>query len=221
MKEPKVKTEKKRKSSVSSDTSDTEKEKKRRGFDLHLPKAPKFSLPKGEGEVDIEVDEPEVEVEKKRKSSVSSDTSDTDKEKKRKGFDIHLPKVNLPKFGGKAKVERDTEGPKEGYVVEDLEAVEVKAPKVKAEKQRKASTSSETSDTDKEGKRRGFDLHLPKALKLELPKFEGKGRVDGEVDGDGDKPREGFVVEDLESVEVKAPKSKSRKTEEVLSQLRH
>ena len=211
VKEPKVKTEKKRKSSVSSDTSDTEKEKKRSGFDLHLPKAPKFSLPKGEGEVDIEVDEPEVEVEKKRKSSVSSDTSDTDKEKKRKGFDIHLPKVNLPKFGGKAKVEGDTEGPKEGYVVEDLETVEVKAPKVKAEKQRKSSTSSETSDTDKEGKRRGFDLHLPKAPKLELPKFEGKGRVDGEVDVDGDKPREGFVVEDLESVEVKAPKVKAEK----------
>ena len=203
VKEPKVKTEKKRKSSVSSDTSDTEKEKKRRGFDLHLPKAPKFSLPKGEGEVDIDVDEPEVE--KKRKSSVSSDTSDT--EKKRRGFDIHLPKVNLPKFGGKGKEEGDVEGPTEGYVVEDLEAVEVKAPKVKAEKQRKSSTSSETSDTDKEGKRKGFDLHLPKAPKLELP----KGRVDGEVDVDGDKPREGFVVEDLESVEVKAPKVKVEK----------
>ena len=214
---PKVKTEKKRKSSVSSDTSDTEKEKKRRGFDIHLPKAPKVSLPKfggkGEGEVDIDVDEPgvEVEVEKKRKSSVSSDTSDADKDKKRKGFHIHLPKVNLPKFGGKAKVEGDVEGPKGGFVVEDLESVEVKAPKVKAEKQRKSSTSSETSDTDKEGKRRGFDLHLPKAPKLELPKFGGKGSVDGEVDVDVDKPREGFVVEDLESVEVKAPKVKVEK----------
>ena len=218
VKAPKVKTEKKRKSSVSSDTSDTEKEKKRRGFDIHLPKAPKITLPKfggkGEGEVDIDVDEPEVEVEveKKRKSSVSSDTSDTDKEKKRKGFDIHLPKVSLPKFGGKAKVEGDVEGPKEGYVVENLEAVEVAAPKVKAEKQRKSSTSSETSDTDKEGKRRGFDLHLPKAPKLELPKFGGKGSVDGEVDVDADKPKEGFVVEDLESVEVKAPKVEKQRT---------
>ena len=216
VKAPKVKTEKKRKSSVSSDTSDTEKEKKRRGFDIHLPKAPKVSLPKfggkGEREVDIDVDEPEIKVEvEKRKSSVSSDTSDTDKEKKRKGFDIHLPKVNLPKFGGKAKVEGDIEGPKEGFVVEDLETVEVAAPKVKAEKQRKTSTSSETSDTDKEGKRKGFDLHLPKAPKLELPKFEGKGSVDGEVDVDADTPKEGFIVEDLESVEVKAPKVKEEK----------
>ena len=67
------------------------------------------------------------------------------------------------------------EGPKEGYVVEDLESVEVKAPKVKAE--RKSSVSSDTSDTDRE-KRKGFDLHLPKAPKVNLPKFGGKGKVE-------------------------------------------
>ena len=108
---------------MSSDTSDTDREK-RKGFDLHLPKAPKVNLPKFggkgkvEGDVDVDVDAPEVEVEveKKRKSSVSSDTSDTDKEKKRKGFDIHLPKVSLPKFRGKTSVDGEMDGPKEGYV---------------------------------------------------------------------------------------------------------
>ena len=270
VKAPKVKVEKQRTTSTSSETSETDKEGKRKGFDIHLPKVslPKFGG-KGsvDGDVDVEVDKPEVEVEveKKRKSSVSSDTSDT--EKKRRGFDIHLPKVHLPTFGGKASVDGEVDGPKEGYVVEDLESVEVKAPKVKAERKssvssdtsdtdrekrkgfdlhlpkapkinlpkfggkvegdvdvdvdkpeveveverkRKSSVSSDTSDTDRE-KQRGFDLHLPKVPKVNLPKFGGKGSVDGKVDVDGDKPREGFVVEDLESVEVKAPKVKAEK----------
>ena len=276
VKAPKVKAEKQRTTSTSSETSDTDREVKRKGFDIHLPKVslPKFGG-KGsvDGEVDVEVDKPEVEVEveKKRKSSVSSDTSDT--EKKRRGFDIHLPKVHLPTFGGKASVDGEVDGPKEGYVIEDLESVEVKAPKVKAErkssvssdtsdterekrrgfdihlpkvpkvslpkfggkgsvdgeadvdqpeveveveKNRKSSVSSDTSDTDRE-KRRGFDLHLPKVPKVNLPKFGGKGSVDGEVDVDGDKPREGFVVEDLESVEVKAPKVKAERKSSVSS----
>ena len=224
---PKVKVEKQRRGSTSSQTSDTDtdKEKKHKaGFDIHLPKVhlPKFGG-KGsvDGEVDVEVDKPEVEiegpeveVERHRKSSTSSQTSDD--EKRRKVFDIHLPKVHLPKFGGKGSVDGDVDvdvkGPKEGYVVEDLETVEVKAPKVKVEKQRRGSTSSQTSDTDtdKEKKHKaGFDIHLPK---VHLPKFGGKGSVDGEVDVDVKGPKEGYVVEDLEAVEVKAPKVRKSST---------
>ncbi len=290
VKKPKVK----RKSSTGSQTSEDDKDKHRAGFDIHLPKVklPKFKK-KGsvEGEIDVEtpnaevdvngpdvdvdVEAPDVSVEapKIEAELESPDTTTSEDEKKHKGFDIHFPKVHLPKFSKKGSVEGEIDGPNEGFVVEDLESVEVKKPKVK----RKSSTSSQTSedDKDKEKHKAGFDIHLPKVKfpkfgkkgsvedeidadidspkadvdvdveaadvsveapkieaelespdtttsedekkhkgfdihlpKVHLPKFSKKGSVEGEIDGHG--PKEGYVVEDLESVEVKKPKVKRK-----------
>ena len=102
--------DKKRKSSIDSEKSD-KSDRSRPSLNVEL----EGDLPE-EGKLDADV---KLKADRKRKSSTGSEASDTEKEKKhRAGFGIHFPK-----FGGKGKGEGDTEGPKEGFVVEDLERV--------------------------------------------------------------------------------------------------